>query len=85
MLRVDDPNGDWEDAMPLATDIGTIQPEYGIDTGPTVGAMPGRMVWWISGDDPRNAGDCSVGGMSEREVQARITAIRIAVVARTRQ
>ena len=86
MLRVDDPNGDWEDAMPLATDIGTIQLEYGIDTGLNGGgdARPDGLVdKWC--DDPRNAGDCSVGGMSEREVQARITAVRIAVVARTRQ
>ncbi len=88
LLRVDDPTGDWDDAMPLATDIGTIQLEYGIDTGVNGASPPdarpdGLVDVWC--DDPRDSGDCTVNGIVEREVQARITAVRIAVVARTRQ
>ena len=88
LLRVDDPTGDWDDAMPLSTDIGTIQLQFGIDTGINGAASPdpnpdGLVDIWC--DDPRDSGDCSIAGFAEREVQARITAVRIAVVARTRQ
>ena len=87
-LRVDDPTGDWSEAMDLSTDIGTIQLQYGIDTGANDAAPPdprpdGLVDLWC--DDPRDDGDCVVTDIDEREVQARITAVRIAVVARTRQ
>jgi hypothetical protein len=87
-LRVNDPTGDWEDAMALSTDIDTIQIEYGVDDGLNGGdsseTRPDGLVdIWC--DDPRGAGDCSSPGLSDRQVQARIVAIRIAIVARTRQ
>lgn len=87
-LRIDEPNGSWDDAMALSTDIDTIQLEYGIDAGINDGdstqTRPDGLVdQWC--DDPRDTGDCSIEGLNQREVQARIIAIRIAVVARTRQ
>jgi len=87
-LRVNDPTGDWEEAMALSTDIDTIQIEYGIDDGENGGdsskTRPDGLVdMWC--DDPRGSGDCNSAGFSDRELQARIVAIRIAIVARTRQ
>lgn len=86
-MRIDSPTGSWADAMVLATDIDTMQVQYGIDTGVNDGdasqTRPDGLVdQWCN--DPTSFGGCSATGLAEREIQARIIAVRLAVVARTR-
>ena len=69
-LRIDDPTGSWSEAMDLSTDIGTIQLEYGIDTGVNGAAAPdprpdGLVDIWC--DDPQDSGDsrCQIDAIPE--------------------
>ena len=76
------PNRGMGQAQVVAYDIDDVQFRYGIDSLPNVALGDGIADIWC--DDPSATGSTCNTGLSDRVNQARIVAVHMAVVARTR-